>query len=94
VGEKDAIELVNWITPIKSQVNLIAWNPIDGMPFKTPSVRQIEEFSRILSDNGIVTVRRMSRGPRRNGSLWTARGYSFYLQSCARAEQYDDQERQ
>jgi len=62
VGEKDAIELVNWITPIKSQVNLIAWNPIDGMPFKTPSVRQIEEFSQILSDNGIVTVRRMSRG--------------------------------
>ena len=62
VREKDAIDLANWITPIKSQVNLIPWNPINGMPFNTPTVRQIEKFSQILLERGIVTVRRMSRG--------------------------------
>jgi len=60
--EKDAQELADWIYPLKTQVNLIAWNPIPGMPFETPNVKQVRQFSEILGQRGIVTVQRMSRG--------------------------------
>ncbi len=61
-SERDAIELARWIAPLKAQVNLIAWNPIEGMPFETPSAGQMKQFAEILDRNGIVTVQRMSRG--------------------------------
>ncbi len=60
--ESDALELAEWIHPLKVQVNLIAWNPIAGMPFETPDARQVKRFSEILEGKGIVTVQRMSRG--------------------------------
>ncbi|GAB6275875.1 MAG: 23S rRNA (adenine(2503)-C(2))-methyltransferase RlmN [Rectinema sp.] len=60
--EKDAQEMADWIHPLKTQVNLIAWNPIPGMPFETPSAKQVRQFSEILEQRGIVTVQRMSRG--------------------------------
>jgi len=61
-GERDAIELARWIAPLKAQVNLIAWNPIEGMAFETPSAAQMKQFAEILDRGGIVTVQRMSRG--------------------------------
>lgn len=61
-SETDAEALAAWITPLKAQVNLIAWNPIQGMPFEQPSPRQMRIFSEILERKGIVTVQRMSRG--------------------------------
>jgi len=60
--ERDALELANWIHPLKAQVNLIAWNPIAGMPFEMPTPKQVKQFSDVLEQNGIVTVQRMSRG--------------------------------
>ena len=60
--EEDALALVNWIHPLKAQVNLIAWNPIEGMPFETPTAAQMGRFSAILEQHGVVTVQRMSRG--------------------------------
>lgn len=60
--ESDALELASWVAPLKAQVNLIAWNPIEGMAFETPSAKQMRQFSDILERNGIVTVQRMSRG--------------------------------
>lgn len=60
--ENDALELADWIHPLKAQVNLIAWNPIAGMPFETPTPRQVRLFSEVLERKGIVTVQRMSRG--------------------------------
>lgn len=60
--ERDALELADWIHPLKAQVNLIAWNPIAGMPFETPDAGQLRLFSEILEQKGIVTVQRMSRG--------------------------------
>jgi 23S rRNA (adenine2503-C2)-methyltransferase len=60
--EDDALELADWIHPLKAQVNLIAWNPISGMPFETPAPRQVKLFSEVLERRGIVTVQRMSRG--------------------------------
>ncbi len=61
-SEHDAIALAEWIAPLKVQVNLIAWNPIEGMAFKTPSTAQVKQFAEILDHNGIVTIPRMNRG--------------------------------
>ncbi len=61
-SERDAIELARWIAPLKAQVNLIAWNPIEGMAFETPSSAHMKQFAEVLERNGIVTVQRMSRG--------------------------------
>jgi len=59
---RDAIELAHWIEPLKAHVNLIAWNPIEGMEFQTPSTTQIDQYAEILEQEGITAVRRMSRG--------------------------------
>jgi 23S rRNA (adenine2503-C2)-methyltransferase len=59
---ENALELAEWIRPLRVQVNLIAWNPIAGMPFETPDAGQMKQFSEILERSGIVTVQRMSRG--------------------------------
>ena len=44
--------------PLGAKVNLIPYNPIDGVDFKTPSAARINAFRDILLKSGIrVTVR-------------------------------------
>jgi len=61
-SEHDAEMLAQWIAPLRAQVNLIAWNPIEGMDFILPTAAQIRAFSRVLEAHGFTTVQRMSRG--------------------------------
>ncbi len=59
---EDAQALVRWIKPLKAQVNLIPWNRVPGLPFTEPSRAEIETFTDILEDAGLVATRRMRRG--------------------------------
>lgn len=59
---EDARILARWIKPLKSQVNLIAWNKVEGLPFVEPDPAQVRAFAREVETEGITTVLRMHRG--------------------------------
>ncbi len=59
---EDARRVVKLLAPLKRvKVNLIPWNPGE-LPYREPSTERIEEFRRILTDKGVPTFVRYSRG--------------------------------
>lgn len=60
--ENDARNLVKVVRWAPSKVNLIMYNPVEGLGFKRTPENRLNQFIRILVDHGVsVTVRR-SRG--------------------------------
>ena len=58
---EDARRVAKLLTNLRAKVNLIPWNP-GKLPFSEPSPEQIENFRRILSEKGVPTFVRYSRG--------------------------------
>jgi 23S rRNA (adenine2503-C2)-methyltransferase len=50
--------------PLRGDVNLIAWNPVDDLTFQAPSRERVDRFAGILVDAGIVVTCRFPRGTR------------------------------
>ncbi|MBN1241810.1 MAG: 23S rRNA (adenine(2503)-C(2))-methyltransferase RlmN [Spirochaetales bacterium] len=61
-GPGEAEKLARFIGRMKAQVNLIPWNPVEGLPFREPSRSQVEAMERRLEELGVVVNRRMKRG--------------------------------
>ncbi len=61
-GPGEAEKLARFIGRMKAQVNLIPWNPVDGLPFKEPSRTQVESMEKRLEELGVVVNQRMKRG--------------------------------
>lgn len=57
-----ARELAAVAKRLRSNVNLIRWNEVKGMPFDRPSSEDVLHFQRILRDRGVNTHIRASRG--------------------------------
>lgn len=56
LGEAEGVARI--AKPLKAKVNLIPYNPIQEMDFKTPSLQQVEAFRKILERFAVrVTVR-------------------------------------
>jgi 23S rRNA (adenine2503-C2)-methyltransferase len=61
-SSEDARRVVRLLAPLKSvKVNLIPWNPGE-LPYRESSPERIEAFRRILTDKGVPTFVRYSRG--------------------------------
>jgi 23S rRNA (adenine2503-C2)-methyltransferase len=61
-AREDARRVVRLLGPLtRVKVNLIPWNPGE-LPYKESSVDMIEEFRRILVQNGVPAFVRYSRG--------------------------------
>jgi len=58
----DARQLCKLLHGIPSKVNLIVYNPVDGLPFQRPDTDQVEDFRRILADAHFVASIRESKG--------------------------------
>jgi len=59
---EDARRVVKLLAPLKRvKVNLIPWNPGE-LPYKESGAERLEEFQRILTDRGVSTFVRYSRG--------------------------------
>ena len=58
----DAKELVQIARKVPSKVNLIEYNPVEGLPFSSPEERKAEEFRAYLVKNRIPASLRRSRG--------------------------------
>ncbi len=57
-----ARELAAVAKRLRSNVNLIRWNEVKGMPFDRPSTDDVLQFQRILRERGVNTHIRASRG--------------------------------
>ena len=58
----DAEHLCKLLHGIPSKVNLIVYNPVDGLPFQRPALDRIERFRQRLADAHFVAPVRTSRG--------------------------------
>ena len=61
-SDADACELVALVKNVSCKLNLIPFNPFPNSPFKRSSAQRIKRFAKILSDTGLVTTIRRTRG--------------------------------
>lgn len=57
-----ARELVRLIAPIKAKLNLIVYNPAEGLPYRAPSEEAVLAFEKVLWDKNVTAVVRKSKG--------------------------------
>ncbi|MBI4833550.1 MAG: 23S rRNA (adenine(2503)-C(2))-methyltransferase RlmN [Planctomycetes bacterium] len=61
-GKDHAGELAKLAKESWSKINLIAYNEVKGLPYKSPSYKTIEDFQNILKSRGIIAMLRKSKG--------------------------------
>jgi len=59
---QDAINLSKLCKRFPVKVNIIEYNPIDGAPFLKSTEHRIDDFARLLREEGIMVTVRRSRG--------------------------------
>ena len=57
-----AMELADYLRGLPACVNLIPWNPIDGIAFETPDDAVVDHFQQALMDAGQMAFRRRTKG--------------------------------
>ncbi len=67
-SEKDAYKLASWLEGIDALVNLIAWNPVESLPYQSPNDSEIITFTRTLAALGVSYTHRRSRGQAIDGA--------------------------
>ncbi len=66
--DEQAKELVKIMKKVPSKLNLIEFNPLGNKSFKPASQNNINKFSKIIQDNGFLSLFRRSRGRDINAS--------------------------
>ena len=66
--EEQAKELIKIMKRVPSKLNLIEFNPLDNKDFKPASKEKIDKFSKMIQDNGFLSLFRRSRGRDINAS--------------------------
>jgi 23S rRNA (adenine2503-C2)-methyltransferase len=61
-GERHARQLLQLVADISCKFNLIAFNPFPGSDLRRPEPQRVRDFAAVLSDAGIVTTVRRTRG--------------------------------
>lgn len=61
-SDADARLLVQWLEGLPGKVNLIPWNPVEGLRFTPPSEEQLRRFWRRVLEGGRGCLVRISRG--------------------------------
>lgn len=60
--EEHAWQLVQLLRERDALLNIIPYNPVAGLPYRTPSNAAIARFRKILEDNGVVVKCRQRKG--------------------------------
>lgn len=66
--EASAKKLALYVANMDAMVNLIPWNPAEGLPYRTPTEEEIDQFTRYLTRMRVNFTRRRSRGRQINGA--------------------------
>lgn len=63
-----AKQLARLLTNKTAILNVIPYNPVEGLPYKTPSPESIARFRKILEQSGIVIMFRQKKGDKINAA--------------------------
>ena len=61
-SEESAKNMINFARNLDVHINLIPWNPVPGLDFKTPSSTECARFLRMLTETGLNASLRTRRG--------------------------------
>ena len=61
-GDEHARRLVSRLKRRTAMLNVIPYNPVEGLPYRTPGRQRIERFRRILEDGGVNVQFRHRKG--------------------------------
>lgn len=64
----DAVKLRHFVNDLKVIVNIIPWNPIEGLPYQEPDDKTVDSFIAILENLSIPVTRRYKKGRSVNGA--------------------------
>jgi 23S rRNA (adenine2503-C2)-methyltransferase len=67
-GKEDIRKLRNYLDGLDVIVNLIPWNPVEGLDFKSPDENAVQLYYTELERAGIPAVRRYRRGRKIGGA--------------------------
>jgi len=67
-GEESAARMIEFAKGLDVYINLIPWNPVPGLDFKTPDYKECERFVSILEKNRINVNLRKKRGTKIGGA--------------------------
>jgi len=61
-ADRQARELLQRVADVSCKINLIPFNPFAGSKYRRPDAQRVREFAAILTEGGIVTTVRRTRG--------------------------------
>lgn len=67
-GKKNAQQMIDFASGLDVHINLIPWNPVDGLPFSSPSHEECASFVRMLENAGLNVTLRIRRGQKIGGA--------------------------
>ena len=67
-SREDAKKLAEFARPLRAQVNIIPWNPVEELPFEEPSRKELNSFIEYVEELGVPISRRFTRGRGVNGA--------------------------
>jgi len=66
--QEQARELASLLRKRSVLLNVIPYNPVEGLPYRTPSAKSISKFRKILTDAGITIQFRQRKGDQINAA--------------------------
>jgi 23S rRNA (adenine2503-C2)-methyltransferase len=67
-GEESARHMIDFARGLDVNINVIPWNPVEGLPFKEPSFEESASFVSILEKEGLNITLRTRRGRKIGGA--------------------------
>ncbi len=67
-GKRSAQQMIDFASGLDVHINLIPWNPVDGLPFSSPSHEECASFVRMLENAGLNVTLRTRRGQKIGGA--------------------------
>ena len=67
-GQDSAAQLINFAHGLNVHINLIPWNPVEGLPFQEPTPKECKAFIEKLEKAGLNVTLRTRRGRKIGGA--------------------------
>lgn len=67
-GSENARKMIQFAQGINVNINLIPWNPVEGLPFSEPDAAEIRNFTALLENAGLNVTLRTRRGEKIGGA--------------------------
>ncbi|QTQ14060.1 23S rRNA (adenine(2503)-C(2))-methyltransferase RlmN [Treponema parvum] len=67
-GDDSAKNMIEFASGMNANINLIPWNPVEGLPFTEPTGNECKRFANLLQEAGLNVTLRTKRGRKIGGA--------------------------